>query len=57
MPVVLAPETWSTWLAATSDHKALLKAFPAGDMEASPIGKAVGSVKNDGTELIERLKA
>jgi putative SOS response-associated peptidase YedK len=31
--------------------KALLRPFPADRMEAWPVGKAVGNVKNDGPEM------
>jgi hypothetical protein len=37
------------------DRKSLLRAFPANDMRAWPVGAAVGNVKNTGPELVERI--
>ena len=59
MPVVLAQEDWARWLGASEDRRAVLThaTFPAERMECWPVGKAVGSVRNEGPELIERLEA
>ncbi len=57
MPVILTPEDWPRWLATADDRKTLLHAFPADHMECWPIGQAVGNVRNDGPELIERTSA
>ncbi|HEY6578622.1 MAG TPA: SOS response-associated peptidase [Rhizomicrobium sp.] len=57
MPVILAREEWPRWLAAPEDRKALLarESFPAERMECRPVGRAVGNVRNDLPELIERV--
>ncbi len=57
MPVILAPEDWDKWLATPDDRKALLRSFPAEKMECWSVGKAVGNVRNDRPELIERNPA
>ncbi len=58
MPVILDEDDWPKWLgeepANDNELKALLKPFPSARMTAWPVGKAVGSVKNTGPELIER---
>jgi len=50
MPVILAPESWPTWLGARSADvrqlKSLLKPYPAEDMAIWPVDKRVGNVKN-----------
>ncbi len=56
MPVMLAPEQWSGWLGTAEERDALLKPFPADDMTMWPVSKAVGSVKNTGPELVERIE-
>jgi len=53
MPVMLAPDDWAGWLGTPEQRKSLMKPFPADDTEMWRVGKAVGSVKNDGPELIE----
>jgi putative SOS response-associated peptidase YedK len=55
MPVILPPEDYEAWLSADTapaDAKALLKPYE-GKMIAYPVGKAVGSPKNDRPDLIE----
>jgi hypothetical protein len=58
MPVTLGYEDWGKWLgeepATDNELKAMLKPFPNERMSVWPIGKAVGNVKNDAPELIER---
>lgn len=56
MPVILARSDWPRWLASPEERKALLRAFPAAEMECWPVGKAVGNVRNQGPELIERIE-
>ncbi len=56
MPVILSPDDWDKWLATPEDHKALLRSFPAEKMECWPIGKAVGNVRNDSPELIQKIQ-
>jgi putative SOS response-associated peptidase YedK len=55
MPVMLAPEDWTAWLATPEQRKALLRPFPAGDMTMWPVTRAVGNVKNTGPELVEPI--
>jgi putative SOS response-associated peptidase YedK len=55
MPVILARDEWCAWLGTPAQRSVLLRPFPAERMDALPIGKAVGNVKNDGPELIERV--
>ena len=55
MPLMLAPEDWATWLGTPDQRKALLKPFPADDIEMWRVSKAVGSPKNDGPELVEPI--
>jgi putative SOS response-associated peptidase YedK len=58
MPVILGSEAWEKWLgeepANDNELKAMLKPFPSERMAAWPVGKAVGNVKNDTADLIER---
>jgi|HubBroStandDraft_6_1064221.scaffolds.fasta_scaffold21691_8 putative SOS response-associated peptidase YedK len=56
MPVMLAPEHWPGWLGTPEKRDALMKPFPADDMTMWPVSKAVGSVKNTGAELVERVE-
>jgi hypothetical protein len=59
MPVMLAQGDWAAWLGTTEDRKAVLThaAFPVERMECWPVGKAVGNIRNEGAQLIERLAA
>jgi putative SOS response-associated peptidase YedK len=57
MPVMLAPEDFASWLSTPEERAKLLKPFPADQMELWPVGKAVGSPKNTGPELIEAVEA
>jgi putative SOS response-associated peptidase YedK len=57
MPVMLVPEDFSKWLGTPEDRAALMKPFDSNDMEMWPVGAAVGNVKNQGPELIERVAA
>jgi putative SOS response-associated peptidase YedK len=55
MPVMLAPEDFAHWLGTPTLRQALLRPFPAHEMEMWPIGAAVGNVKNTGPELLEPI--
>jgi putative SOS response-associated peptidase YedK len=61
MPVILDPADYPAWLgetpAASDELQALLKPFPAGRMQAHPIGPRIGNVKNDDAGLIEPLSS
>ncbi len=57
MPVILEPETFEMWLAATDDELDALESLcrPAirGTLVHHPVDARVGNVRNDGPELIE----
>ena len=55
MPVVLDREEAGEWLEGpwSADKRGLLKPCADGVLTASPVGKAVGSVKNNSSGLIE----
>ena len=59
MPVILAPESWASWLgevrATNADLKALCAPFPSERMTSWPVDRAVGNVKNDEPRLVESL--
>ncbi len=56
MPVILEPDTWSTWLAPQSDP-ALDLMHPASDdvLHLWPVLRAVNSVRNNGADLLDRV--
>jgi putative SOS response-associated peptidase YedK len=55
MPVILNPEVAGSWLDPENSHpEALLLQYPAEAMEAWPVGTAVGNIRNDGPDLVER---
>src|SRR3984893_9667304 len=53
MPLMLAPGDFAGWLGAPDSRAALLRPYPADEMEMWPGAIAVGHVKNTGAELIE----
>lgn len=56
MPVILAPGDWQRWLdpeTPPAELLALLRPCPDEWLEAYEVSAAVGSVKNDGPELME----
>jgi putative SOS response-associated peptidase YedK len=56
MPVILSPEHYAEWLDPETPQKRLtelLKPYPAEAMQATEVGTAVNSPKNDGPECIE----
>jgi putative SOS response-associated peptidase YedK len=57
MPVILSREDEALWLDRQTDDPEpllqLLRPYPAGKLEAYPVGPAVGNVKNDSPSLIE----
>ena len=59
MPVVLPPAAWDAWLDPDNSDVDVLAGLlvPAPDalLEAVPVSSAVGSVRNDGPELVERV--
>jgi len=60
MRVVLAPETWPTWLgeepADEPQLKSLLVPYPSQGMICWPVSTRVGSVKNNDPSLVEPIK-
>jgi putative SOS response-associated peptidase YedK len=56
MPVILPPEHWSAWLARgnsdTSTLKTLLTQFPAAQMQAWPVSRAVSKGTAEGADLV-----
>ncbi len=58
MPVILAPKDWSVWLDPHSPREvleALCAPAPAGLLDAYPVSRRVGSVRNDDCALIAPL--
>lgn len=61
MPVILAPEDFDLWLGQPGDAskeeiavlRHLLHPFPAKQMQAAPVSKAVNNPRNEGPECIE----
>lgn len=57
MPVILPPEDYGLWLGeepvTVEELKALLRPFPAGQMDAYPVGFEVSKVASEGPGLIE----
>lgn len=59
MPVILRRPIIDHWLDPSvndaEELKPMLQQFPADEMQAWPVGKAVGNVRNQGPELIEQI--
>ncbi|WP_410811783.1 SOS response-associated peptidase [Micromonospora sp. 067-2] len=58
MPVLLPPARWASWLASTDEPDRLLAPATAAQLaglEIRPVSSAVGDVRNDGPQLIERV--
>jgi putative SOS response-associated peptidase YedK len=56
MPVILSPEGEETWLdrgAETLEALAFLRPYPADQMEAFTVSRAVNDPRNEGADLIE----
>jgi putative SOS response-associated peptidase YedK len=60
MPVILAASDVETWINVTDfspdERLALLRPAPDGTLSHYGVDKAVGSVRNDGPELIEPVE-
>lgn len=54
MPVILRPEDYGTWLDTKAPEQPLFDPFPSIEMHEWPVGDAVGNVRNQGPELLER---
>jgi putative SOS response-associated peptidase YedK len=58
MPMILSIGDEKKWLdkeQSEEDLNAMLQPFPMQRMRAYPVSKNVGSVKNQGTDLVEEL--
>src|SRR5688500_145996 len=59
MPMMVEPERWASWLdtgvSDTDDLLKLLVLAAPGRLEAFPVSRAVGNVKNNGPELVEPI--
>ncbi len=58
MPVMLAPGVWDDWLDPASDHDfvaSLMVPAPESLLTMYPVSTAVNSVRNNASELIERV--
>jgi putative SOS response-associated peptidase YedK len=59
MPMILSRQDEQKWLdkeQSVEDLKSMLQPFPVEEMKAYPVSKAVGNVKNQGPELIDKVK-
>jgi putative SOS response-associated peptidase YedK len=56
MPVIVPEKDWRKWLgeepATEAELLALLKPYPAADMELWPVSRRVGDIKNNGPDLV-----
>ncbi|MEV0645284.1 SOS response-associated peptidase [Phytomonospora sp. NPDC050363] len=60
MPLVLTPDRWADWLGESDDVESLLlppSLEVIAAIEARPVSKAVGNVRNDGAFLTDRVEA
>jgi putative SOS response-associated peptidase YedK len=61
MPVILPRAHYERWLDPavqdTAQVQPLIASYPAAELEAYPVGRGVGNVRNQGPELIERAGA
>lgn len=61
MPVILVETEWPKWLdadsAAEEELLTLLKPCPDEILKTWPMAKAVGSVKNQGSQLLKAVEA
>ena len=59
MPLMVEPDRWGSWLdagnSAKDDLLRLLVPAAPGRLEAFPVSRAVGNVKNNGPELVEPI--
>ncbi|MDE2465915.1 MAG: SOS response-associated peptidase [Alphaproteobacteria bacterium] len=57
MPLMLTPRDWAAWFDSPKARLACLsRPLPAEDIEMWPVGRAVGSPKNQGPSLIAPLR-
>jgi len=59
MPVILAPKDYERWMAPTDPAHLpveLLKPYPAEEMKAWKVGRAVGNTRHNDPSLVEPLR-
>ena len=59
MPVMLGAEEVARWLdpgSKADDLRGLLRPLGDGELEAYPVAKAIGNVRNDRPEVVEKLR-
>src|ERR1019366_3722900 len=59
MPVIIPPKEYERWMAPTDPAHLpvdLLRPYPAEEMKAWKVGKAVGYTRNNDASLVEPLK-
>ena len=55
MTAILGPDDHDRWLDLDAEPAAVLKPYPSGWLEAYPIDKRVGNVRDNDADLIKRL--
>jgi putative SOS response-associated peptidase YedK len=59
MPVIIPPKEYERWMASTDPEHLpvdLLRPYPAAEMKAWKVGRAVGNTRNNDASLVEPLK-
>jgi putative SOS response-associated peptidase YedK len=60
MPVILEPGTWTDWLRADPlddmERQTLISQSPDNTLTRWPVGRGVGSVRNDYPGLLDRIE-
>jgi putative SOS response-associated peptidase YedK len=56
MPVIVRPENWQAWLSDARAAPELLEPHPADAMISWPVSDRVGSVRNEGPDLLEPVE-
>jgi len=58
MPLIIPPKDYERWMASTDPAHLpvdLLRPYPAEEMKAWKVGKAVGNTRNNNPSLVEPL--
>lgn len=57
MPAIVARENYARWLDPAlrdpAELQPMIASYPAGEMQAVPVGSAINSARNQGAALIE----
>ncbi len=56
MPVILEPADWPAWLGEMEGISTLLHSSAASALRVWPVARRVGDPRNNGPELIKRVK-